>query len=47
MAAERCTRLHVLTAALKLKCRSSLLKADLSIVEPATRNTDDTSPFLV
>ena len=47
MAAELCTKLHVLTAALKLKCRSSLRKADQSIVEPATRNTDDTSPFLV
>ncbi len=47
MAAELCTRLHVLTAVLRLKCRSSLRKADLSIAEPATRNTDDTRPFLV
>ena len=42
MAAELCTRLHVLTAVPKLKCRSSQLKAVQSTVEPATRNTDGT-----
>jgi hypothetical protein len=44
MAAELCTRLHVLTAVLKLKYRSSQLKADRSIVERATRNTGATRP---
>jgi len=38
MAAELCTRLHVQTAVLKLKCLSSQLKAVRSIVERATRN---------
>jgi len=47
MAAELCTRLHVLTAVLKLKCRSSQRKADPSIVERATRNTGVTKPFPV
>jgi hypothetical protein len=42
MAAELCTRLHVLTAVLRLKCHSSQLKAVRSTVEPATRNTDGT-----
>jgi hypothetical protein len=39
MAAERCTKLHVQTAVLKLKYHSSQHKADRSIVGPATRNT--------
>ena len=47
MAAELCTRLHVLTAVLKLKCRSSQLKADRSIAERATRNTGGTRPISV
>ena len=47
MAAELCTRLHVPTAVLKPKSRSSLLKAVRSIVELATRNTDVTRQFLV
>jgi len=47
MAAELCTKLHVQTAALKQKCRSNQLKADLSTVGPVTRNIDDTKTFLV
>jgi len=42
MAAELCTKLHVQTAVLRLKSRSSQLRADRSIVEPATRNIDGT-----
>ncbi len=47
MAAELCTKLHVQTAVLKLKCRSSQHKADLSIVEPVTRNTGAIRPRTV
>jgi len=47
MAAELCTKLHVPTAVLKLKCRSSQLKADRSIVGRATRNIGATKPFPV
>jgi hypothetical protein len=47
MAGELCTRSHVPTAVLKLKFHSSQLKADRSIVEPATRNIGATRPFPV
>jgi hypothetical protein len=43
MAAERCTRSPVQTAALKPKYRSSQPKAVPSIVETVTKSTDDTS----
>jgi hypothetical protein len=47
MAAELCTRLPVLTAVPKLKCRLSQLKAGRSTVEPVTRNIGATRLFPV
>ena len=44
MAAELCTRLHVLTAVLKLKCRSSRHKAVRSIVGPVTKSIGGIRP---
>jgi hypothetical protein len=42
MAAEQCTRLHVLTAALKQRFHSNQPKAVQSTVGTVSRNTDDT-----